>query len=136
MKYWVESILPIMGAVFLLSWTGHSAQLRVLEVDVPFSVTYEYRIDLNISEAIPSIEAAVDQLRNATLTELENLVHDKDNPPFRIVDFETIVIGMIESLCIDPCRYSLHTHPFVCLYLQALAKARATCARMFRAPLC
>jgi hypothetical protein len=94
MKNWVESLLPIMGAVFLFPWTGHSAALRVLQDEVPFSVTYEYRIDLNISEATPSIETALDLLRNDTLITLENLVYNKDDPPFRIVDIETIMQGM------------------------------------------
>jgi hypothetical protein len=97
MKYWVESILPIMGAVFLLFWAGQSAPLRILQNEVPFSVKYEYRIDLNISEAMPSIESAIDHLRNATFTKLENLVDDKDDPPFHIVDLETILLGTIRK---------------------------------------
>lgn len=95
MKHCIQTFFPIMGAVFLLAWTGHSALLRVLFQDrVPSSVTYEYHVDLNISEATPSIEAAVDQLRVDTVTMLENLVYDKDDPPFRIVNFEANVQGM------------------------------------------
>ena len=90
----MNHFLSFMGSLFLLPWTGSTTPLRELQNLVSFSITYEYRVDLNMSEATSSIEGAVNQLRIATLTRLEKSLDDKNDPSFRIVNLEADVKGM------------------------------------------
>lgn len=59
----------------------------------PFSVTYTYRIDLNASDATPSLDAAINLLQNETLATLSRLLNDQEDAPIGIVDIETVVQG-------------------------------------------
>jgi hypothetical protein len=48
------------------------------------SLTYRYRIDLNVSQVFPTIDAVMDRLSNETLGTIGMLQEDSDDPLFLI----------------------------------------------------
>ena len=128
----IPALLLLLGVPWLPR-SGAAATARSLQVRVPFTVTYSYRIDLNVTESTPSIDAAIDLLQDETLESLEDLVKDQDDPPLRFVDFDSSVQGMSlgaasrisSSGCLAQTLYSL--------LLQAPAIARVRCAPLCKA---
>lgn len=81
MKGWFQVISLLLLAVLCNSENTTFEANRTL-----LSLSYQYSINLNVSEAIPSIDAAINLLHNETLTAIDQLVEDGDDPLFLVVD--------------------------------------------------
>lgn len=67
------------------------------------SLAYRYSIQLNVTNDMPSIDDAIDQLDNDTLAAIDRLVRDGDDPIYFVVDFDSQVQGTCQSHTSDLC---------------------------------
>jgi len=98
MKHWFSAIVLMLLAVF------SDSENAVLPSRTPFSLTYEYRIDLNVSETMPSVETVIDVLRNDTLAAIQQLVGDGDDPLFSIDALDMNIQSSCQSFS-DVCAF-------------------------------
>lgn len=98
MKLWFPAIALLLLAV---ASADDSKNSSFPDNRTSFFLTYEYRIDLNVSHVIPSIDVAIDLLHNDTLAAIEELVEDGDNPLFLVFGLDTEILDDDTS-----CRYS------------------------------
>lgn len=93
MNRWIQAISLMLLAGLCNSEINTTDSNRTL-----VSFAYQYSIRLNITAAIPSIDDAIDQLDNHTFIGIDQLVQDGDGPLFFVVDLDSQVQGVCQSV--------------------------------------